>query len=560
MLSLRGIRDAAHVEHYFRVDDLTIEGRLASGWWGHWADVFQLEAPVRSEVFRELLLGRLPGGTRLGRPGAGRLIHAPGFDATLSAPKSVSVAALVWGDRRLVDAHDRAVHTTLDWIETEHCFFRKWIRGESRPVRGTGLLVATFRHGLSRLADPQLHSHAVILNFTGTDEGDFRALHGHPVFNAAKLIGAYYRLELAASVQAIGYGIRKTALGFELEEVPAALLRLWSKRSRDIEGVLERKGSCRALASGRQKQFVTLLTRPPKTPVSWEVLSARWAREYETTIRTPVRVLPWRETPDQKTFHPALDPARMTPLIEAALHELDLQYGHFRRIELYARVFERALGQVNAQRLWQALDGSLESLTVPVPAPGWTPLSLGSDWLARQTPEHTPKPSGLHSPVYLAWGSMRAAGIDLGALEGEDRIPRRNPSRPDAVLWLIEKEAPSPGREDSVRYLLFYLPQNAPLRLIDEAIERALALGISLALLEVPKREFGLMRTRGKQHLETLGFAPEWLCFEHRDAFLRERGWRSLDSHERNMAWEGEPRREDRSNAQDARDRESGYG
>ena len=37
------------------------------------------------------------------------LVHEAGRDVTLSAPKSVSLAALVDGDKRVVRAHDEAV-------------------------------------------------------------------------------------------------------------------------------------------------------------------------------------------------------------------------------------------------------------------------------------------------------------------------------------------------------------------------------------------------------------------------------------------------------------------
>ena len=56
-----------------------------------------------------------------GRPAAGQtgqrrgIHHRPGRDVTLSAPKSVSLMALVGGDDRIVAAHDRAVTRTLAW-------------------------------------------------------------------------------------------------------------------------------------------------------------------------------------------------------------------------------------------------------------------------------------------------------------------------------------------------------------------------------------------------------------------------------------------------------------
>ncbi|STK05828.1 conjugal transfer nickase/helicase TraI [Escherichia coli] len=35
--------------------------------------------------------------------------HRPGYDLTFSAPKSVSMMAMLGGDKRLIDAHNQAV-------------------------------------------------------------------------------------------------------------------------------------------------------------------------------------------------------------------------------------------------------------------------------------------------------------------------------------------------------------------------------------------------------------------------------------------------------------------
>ena len=63
-----------------------------------------------------MLSGEVPGtDIRLGRKVDDEHVHRPGWDITLSAPKSVSLQALVAGDRRVIRAHDRAVRDTLDW-------------------------------------------------------------------------------------------------------------------------------------------------------------------------------------------------------------------------------------------------------------------------------------------------------------------------------------------------------------------------------------------------------------------------------------------------------------
>ena len=63
--------------------------------------------------FEEVLSGWVPGtDTRLGRMREGEHEHRPGWDLTFSAPKSVSLEALVIGDRRVIRAHDEAVRAT----------------------------------------------------------------------------------------------------------------------------------------------------------------------------------------------------------------------------------------------------------------------------------------------------------------------------------------------------------------------------------------------------------------------------------------------------------------
>ena len=52
----------------------------------------------------------------MGRPSR-RYEHRAGWDATFSAPKSVSLTALVGGDDRVRDAHREAVNVALTELE-----------------------------------------------------------------------------------------------------------------------------------------------------------------------------------------------------------------------------------------------------------------------------------------------------------------------------------------------------------------------------------------------------------------------------------------------------------
>ena len=101
---------------YYAKDDP--DHSAASAWTGKGVEGLGLSGPVDPDVFTAILDGRVPDGPRLGRPGKdGEIVHRPGRDLTLSAPKSVSLAALVGGDARVADAHGRAVERTLAWVE-----------------------------------------------------------------------------------------------------------------------------------------------------------------------------------------------------------------------------------------------------------------------------------------------------------------------------------------------------------------------------------------------------------------------------------------------------------
>lgn len=100
---------------------------------------------------------------RLGRKRDGKHEHRPGFDITFSAPKSVSLAALLptrkhpRGDRGVLRCHDEAVKATLQWIEETKLQTRGYdpATGRRPRVKGHGMAAALFRHIASRNLDPQ---------------------------------------------------------------------------------------------------------------------------------------------------------------------------------------------------------------------------------------------------------------------------------------------------------------------------------------------------------------------------------------------------------------------
>ena len=185
-------------DYYARKGD---EHRKASRWRGNGAAALGLTGHVEPGAFRRVLQGYVPGtDIRLGRLRDGAHEHRPGVDITLSAPKSVSLEALLGGPgaARAMRAHGAAVRATLDYIETRLLRTRRWSREERRSVQvnAPALLAATFRHITSRNNDPQLHTHCVVVNMTRHME-QWRSAEIGLLRRSEKLIGAFDRNELS---------------------------------------------------------------------------------------------------------------------------------------------------------------------------------------------------------------------------------------------------------------------------------------------------------------------------------------------------------------------------
>ena len=266
--------------------------REASAWAGRGAEELGLTGPVDPDTFRAVLEGKVPDGSdaRLGRRGKdGEIVHRPGRDLTLSAPKSVSLAALVGGDARVVDAHDRAVARTLAWFERNVAETRMKDpeTGRMGRVGGQKTVIATFRHDTSRNLDPALHTHAVIANMVkGPDsngDGRWRSMANERLYDSKMLLGALYRSELAQGLAALGYGIEKTHADgrFEIAGVSRAVVEAFSTRRAEIEAAVAERGGGNTADDQRLAQRAALMTRAAKRDVDRAALRASWHKQAE---------------------------------------------------------------------------------------------------------------------------------------------------------------------------------------------------------------------------------------------------------------------------------------
>ena len=265
-------------EGYYAKDDR--RHYLASFWHGGAARALGLPNHVSSRVFEKILTGHVPGtDIRLGRARDGEHQHRPGLDLTLSAPKSVSLEALLTGDRRVVTAHDAAVRATLDWVEGELLQTRGYdpATGRRPRVAADGLVAATFRHLTSRDQDPQLHTHCILANMTRNRAGEWRSMEPTEIRRSVKLIGAYYRQELASRLIGMGFAIETTMIGgvpgFEIAGYPRALLDEFSSRRREILSWLKKHGLPFSAALTQQ---AALITRERKVERDLDELKAEW--------------------------------------------------------------------------------------------------------------------------------------------------------------------------------------------------------------------------------------------------------------------------------------------
>ena len=280
--TISALGGSAQASSYYEADDYYADGGLSpSEWQGEGAKQLGLEGEIERDEFRAMLDGKLPDGQQLGRQigagGDGEVQHRPGWDVTMSAPKSVSIMAEVAGDRRLVGAHDRAVKAALGFAERHAAATRIRDGGAVARHRTGNLAIASFRHDTSRAQDPQLHTHNVILNMTRDADGTWRSLEPRALYQLQKAIGAVYRQELAIGVRALGYEIEvgKDSL-FEIKGVSPEVIRAFSERAAQVEARLAERGQTRETASAEEKQIAALDTREAKQTVNRADLVREW--------------------------------------------------------------------------------------------------------------------------------------------------------------------------------------------------------------------------------------------------------------------------------------------
>ena len=266
---------------------------------------------------------------------------------TFSAPKSVSLEALLHDNKAVMRAHDASVRAALDWMEAEFLQTRSYEpeTGRRPRVKADGLVAATFRHVASRNNDPQLHTHAVIANMTRNAAGEWRSVEPTQLQRNRRLIGAWYRNDLARRLGELGYVLVPTQVGglpsFELAGYSPAMLEAFSTRRRDILNYMADKGW---QYGAKSAQAATLHTRKRKDEPALGELSAMWkARAEALGLARDADAVRLGRT-ERGLTRP---PARFTPLEAAwqAVDHLEERHAVFRESDLLAAALGREPGR-----------------------------------------------------------------------------------------------------------------------------------------------------------------------------------------------------------------------
>ncbi|EAT8134636.1 conjugative transfer relaxase/helicase TraI [Salmonella enterica] len=276
MLSISSIKgDAGYYSHE---DNYYASGSLDSRWMGEGAEKLGLKGEVASADMDAVRQGKLPDGSDLSRMVNGVNKHRSGYDLTFSAPKSVSVMALVGEDRRFIEAHNRAVAVVMQEVE-KLVSARITEERKTETVLTGNMVAALYNHDTSRDLDPQLHTHALVFNATFADEkwrslaSDTRMKTGFSenLYATKIALGNLYRSALREDIESMGFETvtaGKNGL-WELKDVPVDVFSSRSQAIREAAG---------PDASAKSRDVAALDTRQAKAWADPELLKADWRR------------------------------------------------------------------------------------------------------------------------------------------------------------------------------------------------------------------------------------------------------------------------------------------
>ncbi|WP_052050821.1 MobF family relaxase [Leptolyngbya sp. KIOST-1] len=360
MLSTSNL-SAAQAETYYTHEDYysVEEAAHPTQWVGKGAASLGLAGTVNQQAFSQMLSGQATDGRSLTGKAIDPENRRAATDFTFSAPKSVSIAALVQQDERVLEAHHQAVAKALSVLEERYAQTRVSTEAGRTKVTTGNIAAAVFTHSTSREAEPQLHSHCVVMNATQLEDGRWFSLSNESAIANQKLLGQIYQNELAVALRRQGYQIEPKAHGqFEIVGYSPDLLKAFSTRRQQILKLIEEWESTGSKNNRAMRETATLVSRKRKPK---EVDEGLLQRGWNALIQLKGLELP--ELPEGNT--PAIgDQPSAASVIDAAIQHCGERESVFRQTTLERFVFEHELGMQGFEAIEEAIADSLELIKV----------------------------------------------------------------------------------------------------------------------------------------------------------------------------------------------------
>ena len=347
-----------------------------SEWQGKLAESWGLQGPVANEEFARLTEGQHPlTGEQLVRHQPQKTYenqigkevtsveHRAGWDGTISAPKSVSITALVGGDDRVREAHRESVRVALGELEQ---FTQARIGNVHKPETTGKFVAATFEHDTARPVDgyaaPQLHTHAVIFNVTERDGGPgkpTRSVQSHELYAAQKYVTAVYRSELATRLQGLGYQLERGEYGQpEIKGYTKEYLEASSLRLEQIQGYKREQGldcsSAAQIAAHRTRDHKELLS-PEEVLTRHRDLAAQYGNQADRIVAEA------REHGRQQTREPDGGLSQAQQAVTYARDHLFERGAVRAQKEILAAALERGMGQATSSQVREEFERRVQT-------------------------------------------------------------------------------------------------------------------------------------------------------------------------------------------------------
>jgi conjugative relaxase-like TrwC/TraI family protein len=345
-----------YFEEHLCVGDYYAEGQRVTGQWvGLGAARLGLTRTVGAEAFLRLCENRHPASgetltqrlntTRKDEAGDKKANRRIFYDFTFSPPKSVSVAALVGADHRILEAHAQAVRSALKEFEA---FATTRVRiGKADCDRSTGnFAAALFTHDTSRALDPHLHTHCIVFNATfDAVENRWKALQNYELLRAKKFAENVYYHELARKLRGFGYEIHNLTRGdFQIEGISVDICERFSKRHTQIDEAIKNLLAEKPEYAGgdlmaMRRLMATAERARKQKELSQDEKQVLWDAQMSESERAALRQLPNRS---QKT---ADAPMNISEVIQWAEDHLFDRHSVALECQIWQHALERGRGE-----------------------------------------------------------------------------------------------------------------------------------------------------------------------------------------------------------------------